>query len=262
MAENQLQTIVRQSGLEPTKARTILTLFEDYFTIAEEWAIKAKAIVVTDGSQTAQIEAAREGRLFLKDKRLAVEKARKELKEQALREGKAIDGIANVLKALLIPIEDYLRTQEDFVEIKAKSEADERERVFQAGEVKRLADEEEAKRLEDIRAREELRKNAAEIRRLNAERLTRLAARERERLVADRKANIEKERIRKEGKNAVAAEKAKGDAIKKAADELAEKLKETREKDEAERQRLKAELAALVECPECGHKFKPGRRGK
>ena len=286
-----MQTIVRESGLEPTKARTILTLFEGYFRIADEYAIKAKAIVVTDGSQTAQIEAARDARLFLRDKRLAVEKARKELKEQALREGKAIDGIANILKALIIPIEDYLKTQENFVELKAQAEAEERERVFQAGEMKRLADEAEEKRLEEKRVREALDKNAAEIRRLNKERLDRLAARERERTVADRKSRLEAERIRKEGKNAVAAEKARAaakldkvEAETKAATELykkeraereakqakqkadakarEDKLLEEREEQRLEAHRLAEELAALVECPECGHKFKPEGRGE
>jgi len=73
--------------------------------------------VVTKEDQTAEMDMARVGRLFLRDKRIAIEKARKELKEQALREGKAIDGIANVLKALIVPIEEYLGKQERFVEI-------------------------------------------------------------------------------------------------------------------------------------------------
>ena len=269
MADNQLQTIVRESGLEPTKARTILTLFQNYFEIADEYAIKAKAIVVTDGSQTAMIEAARDVRLFLRDKRIAIEKARKELKEQALREGKAIDGIANVLKALIVPIEKYLETQENFVQLKAQGEADERERVFQESEKKRLEEEIEAKRLEDEKIRLENERLKWEAK----ERNDRLAARERERMVAERKANIEKERIRKEGKNAVAAEKAKANM---AAEALAttDRIKseerdkerraeaEARAKDEAERKRLEAALAALVQCPACGHKFKAEGRGK
>lgn len=262
MAENQLQTIVRESGLEPTKARTILTLFQDYFTIADEWALRAKDIVVTDGSQVAQIEAAREGRLFLRDKRIAIEKARKELKEQALREGKAIDGIANVLKALIVPIEEYLKTQENFVELKAKSEADERERVFQEGEKKRLADEEEARQRVDA----EIRKENERLKQEAKERNDRLVARERERMVADRKNNIEKERIRKEGLNAVAAVKARAEAkqakLKADAKAVEDRLLKEREEKRLETERLEAELAALVECPECGHYFKPEGRGE
>ena len=118
MAENQLAVIVKESGLAPAKAKAILTQFQDYFDIAADWETKAKSIKVTNETQTAEMEMARTGRLFLKEKRIAVEKARKELKEQALREGKAIDGIANVLKALIVPIEDYLEKQEKFVEIR------------------------------------------------------------------------------------------------------------------------------------------------
>lgn len=126
--QNQLQVIVKDSGLEPTKAKYILEQFQDYFKIADEWTIKAKSIVVIDESQTTDMEMARVGRLFLKEKRVAIEKARKSLKEQALREGKAIDGIANVLKALIVPIEEYLDKQEHFIENKAKEEA-ERKRI-------------------------------------------------------------------------------------------------------------------------------------
>jgi hypothetical protein len=122
--ENQLQVIVNQSGLDKNKADFILTQFQDYFKIAAEWEDKAKTIVVTDAIQKTEMEMARVGRLFLREKRIAVEKARKAMKEQALREGKAIDGIANVLKALIVPIEEYLDKQEHFVEIKAKEEAE------------------------------------------------------------------------------------------------------------------------------------------
>lgn len=87
--ENQLQVIVQQSGLEPTKAKFILDNFQNYFDLADEWDKKAKQIVVTDASQKEAMQLAREGRLELKEKRVAIEKARKELKEQSLREDKA-----------------------------------------------------------------------------------------------------------------------------------------------------------------------------
>ena len=115
--ENQLEVIVKESKLETTKAKYILDNFQNYFEIAAEWEKKAKSLIVTNETQTAEMDMARTGRLFLKEKRLAIEKARKELKEQSLREGKAIDGIANVLKGLIVPIEESLEQQEKFVEI-------------------------------------------------------------------------------------------------------------------------------------------------
>ena len=141
--QNQLQVIVHESALPKTKADYILEQFQDYFKIASEWEVKAKGIVVTDASQTTDMEMARVGRLFLREKRIAIEKARKSMKEDVLREGKAIDGIANVLKALIVPIEEYLDKQEHFVEIKAKEEA-ERLRI----EEEKKAEEERERKLQ------------------------------------------------------------------------------------------------------------------
>jgi len=67
---NELQVIVQESGLPQTKAEYILQQFQHYFTMAAEWEIKAKSIVVTDESQKTEMEMARIGRLFLKEQRL------------------------------------------------------------------------------------------------------------------------------------------------------------------------------------------------
>jgi hypothetical protein len=136
--DNALVKIVAESGLEKTKAAFILEKFQDYFKIAGDWEKKAQVLVVTSATQTAEMKMAREGRLFLKQKRVDIEKARKELKEQSLREGKAIDGIANVLKALIEPIEEYLDRQERFVEIQ-EEEANEKRRVARVSEIQSLA---------------------------------------------------------------------------------------------------------------------------
>ncbi len=79
--ENKLAVIVKESKLEPTKAKIILEKFQDYFEIASEWEKKVKTLVVTDAKQKAEMEMARTGRLFLREKRIAVEKTRKELKD-------------------------------------------------------------------------------------------------------------------------------------------------------------------------------------
>lgn len=68
--ENQLQTIVSQSGLEQTKAQVILVNFQDYFALAADWEAKAKTIKVTDEKQAGDMAMARTGRLFLKEKRV------------------------------------------------------------------------------------------------------------------------------------------------------------------------------------------------
>lgn len=130
----QLQEILSTSELEKSKCQILLDNFSNFFSQAAQWEAKAKTIKVTDESQTADMKLARVGRLELRQMRISVEKKRKELKEQSLREGKAIDGIANALKAAIIPIEEYLDKQENFIKIQEqqKAEADrlEKERIY------------------------------------------------------------------------------------------------------------------------------------
>ena len=160
--KNELVEIVNASGLEKTKADFILTHFQDYFKIASEWEVKSKTIKVTDASQTTEMGMAKVARKMLSQKRIDIENARKELKEQSLREGKAIDGIANVLKALIVPIEQYLKTQEDFVEIQAAKKAEEdrigaerRAEEDRIAKEKAEAEERERMRLENERLKKE-----------------------------------------------------------------------------------------------------------
>ncbi len=271
--ENQLAIIVKDSNLEPTKAKFILEKFTEYFDMADEWTIKARAIVVTKPDQKAEMEMARTGRLFLKEKRIAVEKARKELKEQALREGKAIDGIANVLKALIVPIEEYLERQERFVEIqKEKKEAEMRAEIEKRMEEERIAKEKaDAEALEKARIEnEKLRAEAVEReKKATAERKKQEAAlaKERAKVQAEReKAEAERQKIedmaraeREKREEALRFERAKVEKERKAAEEKARAEKEKeRAKAEAERkekERLAEILKSQVECPFCHKRF-------
>jgi hypothetical protein len=293
--ENELVTILKDSQLDETKSQFILRNFQGYFALAAEWEVKARSIVVTRADQTAEIEMARVGRLFLRQKRLMIEGARKELKEQALREGKTIDNISNTLKGLIIPIETYLESQERFVEIQEEKKREvmrlEIEARIEAERVaKEKADMEEQVR---VRAENERLKQEAAVREKQA-----LAERaEAEKVLAAERAKAEEirarewertEAVRKNHEKKLAIEKAKA---KEAADEAAEELKAIEYKARAEREkqektlanerardkRLKeiaeekaqAKLAAerkekerlaeilknQITCPECGHKF-------
>ena len=261
--ENKLVEIVKQSGLDKTKAQVLLDNFTEYFEIASEWEKKASVIVVKDASQKAEMQMARAGRLFLREKRIEIEKTRKKLKEQSLREGKAIDGFANVLKAGIVHIEEYLGKQEKFVEIKAAEIAElARVELERKAEEDRLA-EEEAERQEQERIQienEKLKKEVvAKEKKMQAEReesevqrilLEEKAKAERkeaeakqkkledkarkEKAEAECKAQVEKEKQKK----ILAEQKAEAEAKQKRAQE--EAMKE-RKKAEIEQGRIKAE---------------------
>ncbi|MFA5297255.1 MAG: hypothetical protein WC389_03505, partial [Lutibacter sp.] len=224
MNDNMLMTIVKDSGLEKTKADFILEKFQDYFKIAGEWENKIKTIIVTSDDQKVEMEMARVGRLFLRDKRITIEKTRKELKEQSLREGKAIDGIANVLKALIEPIESYLDQQENFTKNRLIAEEKEKQRQEQI----RLEKEAREKEEQRIRLEKEAReKEEQRIRLEKEEQRIRLEKEEQERIKA------ENERLRQE---AIERERLAKIEREKHEKELAEiKAKEEEEKKERER---------------------------
>ena len=286
--ENQLQRIVRESGLETTKAQFILEKFQNYFEVAAAWEKKAKTIVVTNETQIAEMQMARVGRLFLREKRIAVEKSRKELKEQALREGKAIDGIANVLKALIVPTEEYLEQQEKFVEIreaeKAKQKRLEVERRIEEermAQEKAEAEERERIRIENERLKAEVikrEKAAIAERAKQAEAL----AKEQAKAAAAKRAAEAKIRKEKEAKEkAIQLEQAKAATEKRAMEARFQKEQEAKEKtaqierakaearqkqlqakadaEKKENQRLLEQASREIQCPFCLKKFVPER---
>lgn len=116
--ETQLMKLTTEAGLSETKSQQILQQFNDFFSVASEWERKAKQIVITDIVQVSEMKMAEEGRKQLSKIRNAVEKKRKELKEDSLREGRLIDGIARILKDLIEPTEKYLYEQENFIKLK------------------------------------------------------------------------------------------------------------------------------------------------
>ena len=264
--ENKLSIIVKESGLEKTKAQVLLDNFSDYFQVAAEWETRARTINVTDIKQVVDMQMAKVGRLFLREKRIAIEKTRKELKEQSLREGKAIDGIANVLKALIVPIEEHLEKQEKFIEIKQAEEA-ERLRIEEEEKV-------EAERIAKEKAEEEERiakEKAAEAERIRIkkenERLEKEAEAREKKMMQER---VEAEKARKIQEEKARKEKEESDRKIKAEQELREKEKrEAEQKQRAYEEKVRlanienekrlAELAEqkakLIECPYCHKTF-------
>jgi len=236
--ENQLAVIVKDSGLDKTKSQILLDQFSNYFEIAATWENKAKTLIVTDVSQKTEMKMAREGRLFLKAKRVDIEKARKELKEQSLREGQTIDAIAKILKNLIEPIEQHLEKQEKFAEIKEKEMKEERKITREATLTALNFDYTytDLLNMPDIQFDELVLKIENEISaKIEADRLA-----EEQRIEAEQKAEserIEKERLQKEENEKIRLE---NERLQKEAKERENQLAKERE----ERERIERDIAA------------------
>ncbi len=114
---NDLTTIVKENNLSQDFASKLQNSFTPFFEQARQMSDEAKKIVVTSQDQKDLMTNAREKRLKLKAIRVEVENKRKELKDESLRTSRAIDGMANIIKFLIVPIEEHLQLQEDFIKI-------------------------------------------------------------------------------------------------------------------------------------------------
>lgn len=113
-----IQLLVKEQNIAQENAKQLIEAFGAPFTEAGEILANYEKIIVTDESQIDVMAEAKKNRLALKKVRTTVENRRKELKEDSLRTGKAIDGVAKYIKDTIVPAEEYLEQQEKFAEIK------------------------------------------------------------------------------------------------------------------------------------------------
>ena len=242
-----------ETGLEIESMQSLELTFRPFFTQAEEWRQKALACKVTSEDDKQGMAFARESRLALKSIRVDVEKSRKRLKEDSLRKGKAIDGIANVFNAAAEPIETFLLDQEQFAAraAEARQEAIYQRRLtdVQDAEItvppnlKDMAEDvyaawfKDSKDLIQFRKDREAKEAAEAERRVIEEAQARIAKAEAERIERER-ISAENEKLRKE-----AAERERLAAIER--EKAAQAAREAAAKAESER--LKAEAAAKIE---------------
>lgn len=245
---NELSNIVTNSELSSDEATKLQNVFTPYFDQARQMVEVASKIVVSDVSQTSEMAQARKIRLALKEIRVSVEKERKQLKEESLRKGKAIDGMANVLKFLIEPIEEHLEQQEKFIEIKEmeKRQKIERDRIdvlvslsvdpsfYSLRDMPDDTFEQLVSQIKESNRIKQETEKAAEAARLAAEKAE-AEAREKARIenellrkeAAEREAELRKEREAKEKLERDIREKAEAEAKAKAKEE-ADKLEEER----------------------------------
>jgi len=131
----ELQVILDEQNVPAENAKALIEAFGAPFTEAGDILRTYEDIKVTDESQVKEMAEAKEKRLALKRIRTGVESKRKELKEDSLRTGRAIDIVARYIKENIEPAEKYLESQEKFAELKkaaqdAKTKADRIERLL------------------------------------------------------------------------------------------------------------------------------------
>lgn len=113
----QLAVVAKENSLPSEKARSLMMMFAPMARDAQ--ALIKQCEGVTDAG------IARTCRLKLRDVRIRIENTRKTAKEDSMREGKAVDGMANVLKFIIEPVESRLSDCEKAEEIAAKKRKDE-----------------------------------------------------------------------------------------------------------------------------------------
>jgi len=251
--DNELAVAAQNAGLELDRAKPLLDAFQPAFVEARALIAESLKIHVTDATQVTEIKASRALRLKLRAVRIAAEKTRKELKEDALRQGKAIDGLANVLKYLIEPAESRLEEQEKFAERieaerKAKLKAAREELIAPFGvdttfyALDEMPEATFAQLLESSRLAHEAKLEAerkAEAARIEAERLKA----EEERRIREENAKLKADQERLERERAEAERKAKAELA--AAEAKAKAEREAAEaKARAERKAIEANARA------------------
>ena len=258
--ENKLAPLVLtlEPGLEQDTQQSLLTAFQGFYQSADEWRAKALSIQITRPDQIREMKLARETRLALREIRIKADKRRKEMKEDSLRRGKAIDGAFNMLSHAIEPLERHLLEQEQFIQrmeeerkAKLKMEREDALRPFADVSLYQLGEMDEAtfsQLLETNRlgyaARQEAAKKA-EAERIERERIEAEERAKREAAEAAERARIraENERLKAEREAAEIAAKAEREAAQAEARRIAE---ETRKEREAIEAKAKAEREAAA----------------
>jgi hypothetical protein len=241
-------------GLPQPTSEQLQAEFMPFFEAAHKVIEQSKSIKVQSASCTVEMKQARAARLQLKSIRVDVEKVRKSLKEDSLRTGKAIDGMANFLKFMIEPVEEYLDEQEKYGERleREEREALRNERQEHAGkylqdipqsvDLSTIGEDEFLKLLEFAKAQFEAREETA--RRLEAERI------ERERREAEERAAMaaENERLRKEAEErekVLQAERAERERVQR--EHEAEMARQRAETERIQREAEAKEMAERIE---------------
>lgn len=111
-----IDNLLKQSGLPELQAQIITGAYglEEIKAEIEKWSGLAESLTVTAEDQTEKMAMAGTARKAMVKIRTGIEKNRKGLKEDALKTGRFIDACAKEVTALVTPLEEHFRTQEEF----------------------------------------------------------------------------------------------------------------------------------------------------
>lgn len=118
----ELTIILDEQGVSADNKKALIEAFGGPFVEAGDILANYKELEVTDVTQIKEMAEAREKRLALRKARITVENKRKELKEDSLKTGRAIDAVARFVKDQIEPAEKYLEQQEKFKQLKEEAE--------------------------------------------------------------------------------------------------------------------------------------------
>lgn len=214
IVNDELTQILDEQGVDLDNQKALVEAFGGPFQELGEILANYKSIEVTDVTQIKEMAQARELRLKLKNARITVERKRKELKEESLKTGRAIDLVAKFVKSQIEPAEKYLERQEKFKELKEAAEKAER-----LAERTKLISELADTSLYDLENMEE---------QTFQDLLVKLKKERAEKIAAEKKAEAERR----------AAELAEIERNRKIAEENARLKKEAEEREAKERQKL------------------------
>lgn len=248
---NELVLNAANYGIEKSKAEQIEAVFVPMVDMLKKFeGAYSKVVDEAETEITREVVgAAKRVRLDISKVRIKTEKARKEQKEEYLRAGKAIDGIANILKFAVVEKEEKLKEIETYYE---RIEAEKIEKLQQdrMTELEKYIDEpiniDLASMTEEVWTRYLEGYKLAYEKRIEAEKKA-----EEERIKAE---EAEKERLRKiEEEN---------ERLKKEAEERERLRRIEEEKQKKEREALKKKLEKERKEREAAEKAEAEKRAK
>lgn len=254
---NELILKVEEYNIEPSRAEQIRAIFIPMANMLEGFETQYNEVVQLEPSKETSAKAKRL-RLDIAKVRINTEKLRVAQKEEYLRAGKAIDGVANILKFAVVEKENKLQEIETHFErleaaLLAKLAEDramelEKYECFNVPNLGIMDESVYSNFLVGAKANFDMRKEAE--RKAEEERLAKEAAE----LAERKRVWLENERLKKEAeerekqlqeeRRLAEIERQKQEAEKKA---IEEKNRIEREKAEAEAMRIKAEQEAALE---------------